>query len=61
MTEEYKKKKMAYIAKYQREFYSTYSFKIRTKEDRDIIEILDSVPNKSEFIKKLIRDSKKQD
>ena len=55
MTEEYKKRKQAYIVKYQKENYTNVSFKLRTVEDKDIIEILNTVPNKSEYIKKLIR------
>lgn len=56
-TEEYKARKMAYVKRYQRENYTNISFKVRTKEDKDILDILNSVPNKSEFLKALIRAS----
>jgi len=52
-------KKKEYIKEYQRKNYTNISFKVRTKEDQDIIDILNSVPSKSEFIKDLIRKSKK--
>lgn len=58
-TEEYKARKAAYVKRYQRENYTNVSFKVRTKEDKDILEILSSVPNKSEFLKSLIRSSAK--
>ena len=57
MTEEYKKRKLAYNIKYQRETYTNISFKVRTKEDKNIIDFLKTVPNKSEFIKQLIREA----
>lgn len=56
MTKEGKAKKQAYIVDYQRRVYTNISFKVRTIEDNDIIEILKNVSNKSEYIKKLIRD-----
>lgn len=54
-TEEYKKRKLAYISSYQKKNYKHISFKVRCKEDMDIIEYLNTVPNKSELIKQLIR------
>ena len=56
-TEEYKARKKAYVKRYQKETYTNISFKVRTKDDKDILDILNSVPNKSEFLKKLIRNS----
>ena len=56
-TPEYKARKREYIKRYQKETYTNVSFKFRTKEDKDILDILNSVPNKSEFIKSLIRAS----
>ena len=54
-TEEYKVRKLKYIKEYQKKSYVNISFKVRKKEDRDILDILAKVPNKSEFIKDLIR------
>ena len=42
----------------QKQTYTNISFKVRTKDDKDILDILNSVPNKSEFLKALIRASK---
>lgn len=58
-SEEYKARKIAYVKRYQKENYTNISFKVRTKEDKDILDILSSVPNKSEFLKSLIRNSAK--
>ena len=57
-TEEYKNRKKAYIKQYIKDTYSLVTVKLRKKEDKDILDILASVPNKSEFIKDLIRKSK---
>ncbi len=57
-SEEYKIKKLAYIKHYQQKHYAKVSFTIRLDKDQDILDILNSVPNKSEFIKKLIRSAK---
>ena len=54
-SEEYEKRKREYIKRYQKKNYVNISFKVRIDEDHDIIEKLDSVPNKSEYIKDLIR------
>lgn len=56
-TEEYLIRKTNYIKKYQRKTYANINFKVRLDTDKDILDKLNSVPNKSEFIKKLIRDS----
>ena len=53
-TAEYKKRKQEYIEEYQRKFYSTVSFKLRTVEDKEILDYLNGVQNKSEYIKQLI-------
>lgn len=53
-TEEYKKRKQEYISEYQRKFYSTISFKLRTVEDKEILDYLNSIQNKSDYIKQLI-------
>ena len=57
-TEEYKNRKKTYIKQYIKENYALVTVKIRKNEDKDILDILASVPNKSEFIKDLIRKSK---
>ena len=56
MTDEYKKRKQEYIVEYQRKFYTTISFKLRTVEDKEVLEHLKTVQNKSEYLKRLIQD-----
>ena len=56
MTEEYKKRKAAYIKRYQKETYTNISFKLRTKDDCVLVEALKNIPNTSEYIKRLIRE-----
>ena len=56
MTEEYKKRKAAYIKRYQKETYTSISIKIRTEDDSDLVEALGAVPNRSEYIKRLIKE-----
>lgn len=56
MTEEYKKRKAAYIKRYQKETYTNISFKLRTKDDCVLVEALKNTPNTSEYIKRLIRE-----
>jgi predicted nucleotidyltransferase len=48
--------KLNYIAKYNKENYKMYQFRIR-KDDSDIIEKLDSVSNRNNYITKLIREN----
>lgn len=60
MTPEAKARKQAYVVKYQKATYTNISFKVRTKEDSDIIAHLKSVPNKSEYIKSLIKADMKK-
>lgn len=57
MTEGYKRRKEAYIKAYQKKTYTNVSFKFRTKDDKDILDKLKSVPNKSDFIRELIRNA----
>lgn len=57
-SEEYKARKAAYVKRYQKETYTNISFKVRTVRDKDILDILNSVPNKSLFLKELIRNAK---
>ena len=56
MTEEAKKKKKEYVAKYQRQYYINVSFKLRRREDAEMFDYLKMLPNKSAFIKRLIKD-----
>lgn len=60
MTEEGKQKKLEYILKYQRKNYVSVTLKYRLKEDKDVLDYLDSLPNRSEYIKKLIADDMKR-
>ncbi len=53
----YKERKSAYVKKYQQETYVNVSFKLRKNGDEDILDILNGVPNKSEYIKGLIRNN----
>ena len=57
MTEAYKKRKDAYIKAYQKRTYTSISFKFRTKDDKDVLDKLKSVPNKSDFLRTLIRQA----
>ena len=51
----YKENKRRYVLAYQKEHYTTVVFHLRRGDDIDILEKLDSVPNKSSYIKELIR------
>ena len=51
----YKENKRKYVLKYQKEIYHTIAFHLRKKEDSDIINALSKLPNKSQYIKELIR------
>ena len=55
-SEEYKLRKANYILNYQRKQYVNISFKDRTERDKDVLETLANVPNKSKFIIGLIRE-----
>ena len=55
-SEEYKARKKAYISNYQRKNYANFTFKLRIGDDQDVIDYLNSVPNKSQLIKDLIRN-----
>lgn len=52
-SKEYLQRKAAYIKRYQKEVYKHVSFKVRFTR-KDILDKLDSVPNKSEYIVSLI-------
>ena len=51
----YKENKRKYVLKYQKETYDTIAFHLRKKEDADIIQALAKLPNRSSYIKELIR------
>lgn len=46
-----------YLAAWQKEHTKSYTFRFNMNTDRDIIEKLDAQPNKSAYIKSLIRKS----
>ena len=48
--------KLNYIAKYNKENYKMYQFRIR-KDDSDIIQKLDSVSNRNSYITELVREN----
>lgn len=45
-----------YIKEYRRQYVTRVSVILNKKHDQDIIEHLETVPSKSEYIKGLIRD-----
>ena len=47
-----------YLAAWQKSHTKSYAFRFNLNTDADIIEILESQENKSQFIKNLIRNSK---
>lgn len=51
----YKENKRKYVLQYQKEYYTSVVFHLRKDTDTDIITKLNEQPNKSEYIKKLIR------
>ncbi len=51
----YKENKRKYVLQYQKEYYQSVVFHLRKDTDTDIIAKLNEQPNKSEYIKKLIR------
>lgn len=55
-SEEYHKRKLAYIGRYQREHYKMVAIKCRKDTDADVIEILATSGNASEYAKRAIRE-----
>lgn len=55
MSEEYEKRKRAYGLKYQKENYASVVIHLNRKYEGDIIEALNKLPNKQEYLKKLIK------
>ena len=54
-SEEYLKRKRAYINRHRREFYKTMSFDLRLDTEKDMIDYLDSQPSRQACIKKAIK------
>ena len=54
-SEEYLKRKRAYILSYQKQNYKMICIKCRLDTDSDVIEILKNSGNASEFVKAAIR------
>lgn len=59
-TEEYFERKKQYIKGYQKSHYANVSFNVRLDTDKDIMDKLKSVPDKSNYLKTLIRDDIKK-
>lgn len=55
MTEGYKKRKREYSLAYQKENYASVILHFNRKYEGAIIEALNKLPNKSEYVKRLIR------
>ncbi len=51
----YKENKRKYVLEYQKGHYNSVVFHLRRGDDQDIIDKLNSVPNKSDYIRELIR------
>lgn len=56
LSEEALARKYRYSAQYQKENYTIVSLRCGNKADKDVIDCLNQQENKSEFLKKLIRD-----
>ena len=54
--QESKKQQQAYAEQYNRIHCKQYKFRLNNKYESDLIEWLDSQPNKQGYIKQLIRD-----
>lgn len=55
----YKENKRKYVLDYQKKNYVSVVFHLRRDTDTDILAKLDSVPNKSDYIRDLIRKDTK--
>lgn len=56
-SEEYLKRKRAYICEHRRKNYKTMTFTFRYDRDMDIINFLDSLPSRQKFIQDAIREA----
>ena len=54
-TEEYKKRKRQYSLGYQKENYASVVLHFNRKYEGNIIQALDKLPNKTEYLKNLIK------
>lgn len=50
----------AYIDQYKREHYKSVAFRVNKETEKDILQKLDSVENKADYIKQLIRNDLKK-
>ena len=60
LSEQAKKNKFAYIAKYTKENYYRMLVKFRNDTDKDLIDFLNSQSSKSDTIKKALREYMKK-
>lgn len=51
----YKENKRKYVLEYQKKNYTTVVFHLRRDTDKEILEALAKVPNKSNYIRELIK------
>ena len=51
----YKENKKKYVLDYQKKNYVSVVFHLRRDSDQDILEALNNVPNKSDYIRELVR------
>ena len=51
----YKENKRKYVLDYQKKNYTTVVFHLRRDTDQDILTALNALPNKSDYIRDLIR------
>lgn len=55
----WKENKRNYALKYQKDFYATVVVHFNRKYDQDIIDHLNSQPNKNQYIKELVKQDMK--
>ena len=55
-SEEYLKRKRAYICEHRRKFYKTITFDLRLDTEKDMIDDLNSKPSRQATIKEAIRN-----
>lgn len=57
MNDDFKKRLRAYDNAYKKLNYKQYAIRLNKDKDADIIHILDTVPDKTNYIRELIRNS----
>lgn len=55
----YLENKRKYVLEYQKEHYTTVVFHLRKGDDEDILKHLKNVPNKSNYLRELIKKDMK--